>query len=279
MSIQATNAASVFQFERLSQFPLIHGVTSRDAALPGDGDINIAGRLSRSDAVANRRAWAAAIGIDASCVVTGRQVHGNRVRLVDQSDAGRGAEVIDEAVPETDGLVTRTVDLPLMVYTADCVPLIVYDPVEHALGVAHAGWRGTVSNVAYELVQTMRREFGSDAGNLVAGIGPSIGPCCYEVGDEVIEAWANTGLDRSRTAVKRVGIRLHLDLWKANQIALESAGVRADHVEVSRICTSCSSDRYFSRRAANGHRGLFATIAALRKRPDDDVVTGRRVLA
>lgn len=279
MSIQATNASSVFQFRRLSQFPLAHGVTSRDLALPGDGDINIAGRLSRSDAVANRRVWAAAIGIDADSLVTGRQVHGNRVRVVDQSDAGRGAEAIDTALPETDALITRTVDLPLMVYTADCVPLIVYDPVKHALGVAHAGWRGTVSVVAYELVQTMHREFGSDAGNLFAGIGPSIGPCCYEVGGEVIDAWANTGLDRDRTAVVCAGNRHHLDLWRANQLALQAAGILADQIEVSRICTSCSSDRYFSRRAANGHRGLFATIAALRKRPDDDVERGRRVLA
>jgi len=258
----------VYRFERLTRYPLRHGVTGRYSELPGDGDVNIAGRLAREQALENRAAWAEEIGIDASAIVSGRQVHGNRVEVVDHSDAGRGAALIEEAIPATDAIVTQAIGLPLLVYTADCVPIIAYDPLRHALGLAHVGWRGTVSNVAGALVEGMQNAFESNPADLLVGIGPSIGPCCYEVGDEVIDAWMDLGLTGCDQAVIPRGDRSHLDLWHANRIALEAAGVRRDHIEHSGICTCCASDRYFSRRAANGHRGLFATIAALDVLPE-----------
>ncbi len=263
MNQQPMTSLSIFQFTRLSRLPIVHGVTTRAEMLPGDGDINVAGRLPREDALANRCAWAEEIGVDASTIVTGRQIHGNHVRIVDETHAGCGSQSIEDALPETDALITRSVGLPLLVYTADCVPAIIYDPVEHALGVAHAGWRGTVSNIAGALVSEMVREFGSNPSNLVVGIGPSIGPCCYEVGQEVIDAWAALGLDQSGQAIRQVDSRYHLDLWRANELEFEAAGVASANIEASGICTQCQADRYFSRRAANGHRGLFATIAAL----------------
>lgn len=267
MKSSQLRALPVFRFERLGHYPLVHGVTTRETCLPGEGDINIAGGLPREAAIANRSLWASLIGVDANAIVSGRQVHGNRVQIVDEEYAGRGALLIEEAIPDTDALATQSIGLPLLIYTADCVSVIVYDPVEHALGLAHAGWRGTVADVGGALVAAMRGAFGCDPMNLVVGIGPSIGPCCYEVGDEVIDAWVALGLDAGRQAVTRLDRRFHLNLWRANGLAFETAGVPANQIEYSGICTRCHADRFFSRRAGGGHRGLFATVAALSSRP------------
>ncbi len=254
------------QLPRLLDYPLFHGITTRDPGLPGDGDINIAGRLPREQAVHNRAHWAHKIGVDPSRIVTGRQVHGNGVHIVDRSAAGRGATSIDTAIPGTDALATREIGLPLMVYTADCVPVIIYDPHEHAVGIAHAGWRGTVANVTGALVREMAAAWGSVPANLVACLGPSIGPCCYEVGDEVIDAWKAADVAGHAAAISRPEARFHFDLWRANTLELQVAGVRSENIDVVGLCTRCHADRFFSRRAGNGHRGLFATVVALTPR-------------
>ncbi len=264
----AVGDSTLFRFDGLARYPLIHAVTTRDPRLPGDGDINIAGRLPCDVAIANRRAWADLIGIDSTALVAGRQIHGTNVRAVDDHHRGFGAVQIEDAIPQSDALITRTIGLPLIIYTADCVPVLLYDPIEHALGLAHAGWRGTVGNIAGEVVAAMQAEFGTRPENLVVKLGPSIGPCCYEVGDEVIDAWRSSGIVQWSEAIVPKEPRAHLDLWRANELAFEAAGVPADHVEHSGICTCCHAKRYFSRRAAQGHRGLFATIAQLQPRPD-----------
>jgi YfiH family protein len=150
------------------------------------------------------------------------------------------------------------------------VPAIVYDPVQHAFGLAHAGWRGTVGNIAGKLVAAMSAEFGSNPADLVVKLGPSIGPCCYEVGDEVISAWLESELDPACAAVRPASPRAHLDLWHANSLAFEASGVPANQIEHAGLCTRCQADRFFSRRAGQGHRGLFATIGQLRPRPSSD---------
>jgi YfiH family protein len=259
-----TTTLPLYRFDRLSNAPITHGITTRVSTLPGDGDVNVAGRLPVEDARANRAAWCAEIGVDPIAIVSGRQVHGNRVQLVDAGDAGRGACSIEDAIPGTDALITQATGLPLLVYTADCVPAIIYDTTKHALGLAHAGWRGTVSNIAAAVVEAMKFEFGCDPSDLIVSLGPSIGPCCYEVGDEVIDAWRSLGVDQREDAVvSPAGERRNLDLWRANVLLFCAAGVPRDRIDVAGICTCCESDRFFSRRAGNGHRGLFATVAAL----------------
>ncbi len=257
---------SIFRFERLADYPVIHGVTSRDSDLPGDGDINIAGRLPREHAIQNRARWCEVIGVDSARIVTGRQAHGDRVRIVDRSDMGRGALSIEEAIPGTDALATREIGVPLMIYTADCVPIVLYDPNEHVVGLAHAGWRGTVKNVAGALVREMAQAFDANPADFRAYIGPSIGSCCYEVGEEVVGAWNATDVPDHMSAVSQPRERYHFDLWRANTLELRSAGVRTENIELAGICTKCHADQYFSRRAGNGHRGLFATIVELRPR-------------
>jgi len=129
----------------------------------------------------NQRRACRALGLEPTHLVNVRQVHSSRVQRVTAADCGR-------LVGELDALITDEPGVPMILRFADCTPIILYDPVRRALGVAHAGWRGTLSRIAQRTAQAMVQAFGSRPADLLAGVGPSIGACCYEVGPEVAEA-------------------------------------------------------------------------------------------
>ena len=185
----------------------------------------------------------------------------------DADGAGRsnvpGAGQI-RVVPDTDALITDRRRLALVVTAADCVPIYLYDPVRRVIGVAHAGWRGTVAGIAAATVRAMAVRFGCDPAQVHAAIGPSIGPCCYEVDEPVAGPVRQYYGDRAAALLRpaaRPG-RYMLDLWSANRLDLESAGVR--YVSTAGVCTSCRCDLLFSHRAENGTAGRGAAIIALR---------------
>lgn len=196
------------------------------------------------------------MGITASRVATGHQVHGNQVALVSGEDGGR-------AFPNTDGIVTTVPGLGLMLRFADCQPILLLDPARHALGLIHAGWRGLAQGVAYRAVEAMQRAFGSDPRDLVAALGPAIGPCCYVVGDNVAAAMGYA-LPNWRHVLKQEGSGWRFDLPAANAQQLAAAGVF--HIEQAGICTSCHNDEFYSHRAENGRTGRFAVLAYLKPR-------------
>ncbi len=238
----------VFRFDSLAGMPIIHGMSGRRPGDGHDGDVGH-GRGTTPEVIeANRTAFLDAVAIAPDALTVGRQTHGTRVEVVDAVSRGRGRFPEFDGFPATDGLVTADPTVALGVIVADCVPIVIYDPVAHAVGVVHAGWRGTVGGIAVEAVETMKRAFGSNPADLIAGIGPSIGPCCYQVGDDVIEAWNASELDRTGAAVCAGGT--HFDLWSANRIALAAAGVDERRVEISGVCVRCQIERYFSYRAA-----------------------------
>lgn len=264
------NRAAGLPIQKLKLFSghaIRHGFTSRTGLLPADGDISHATGPDPGTVRANRDRWADALGVDSRHLICAQQVHGNRVQVVTPDDAGRGYASYDDSIARTDALITQSPELPLAVFCADCVPMLLFDPVRRAIGAVHAGWRGTVTDIAGEVVRAMSDAFGTDPGELLAGIGPSIGRCCYEVGAEVIQAWASAGFDRWETAVDRAGGHLHFDLWVANTLALNAAGVPVSQIEVQGDCTRCQSDRYFSYRADGKRAGRFAGIISL-ERPD-----------
>lgn len=229
--------------------------------MPQDGDTSyVSGARDVASVSANRARWSALLGTTPDRWVCAQQVHGVGYAIVSEVDAGRGAESFEDALPETDILISRTPGLALTVFCADCTPILLWDPVQRVAGVVHAGWRGTVKNGAGVAVVAMEREIGSEPGDVLAFIGPSIGPCCYEVGSEVIDAWHSAGLDPIGQAVNHKGSKLHFDLWQANRIALMNAGVLAAHIEVAGTCTMCHADRWFSHRASKGTAGRFAAV-------------------
>jgi YfiH family protein len=197
----------------------------------------------------------------------GRQVHGSDVSVVAGSEIGCGATDVATAIPETDAMVTVIPDVPLVVLVADCCPISLFDPVNNAVGLVHAGWRGTAAGVAAAAVRKMILEYGSDPADVIAGIGPSIGACCYEVGEEVVEKFERAFPDLVGEVVRRSeGENPHFDLQRANRLILETAGMSEDHIENAGMCTSCRTDLFFSHRAENGNTGRFGTLIMLHDR-------------
>ena len=194
-----------------------------------------------------------ALELDVSRQIDRYIAHTNRVWHVDERHLGVEA-------PYSDAIVTRTANLSLVMTFADCQPLIAYDPVQHILGVAHAGWRGTLAGVALSLVRAMQAE-GSQASDLRAGLGPAIGNCCYEVGPDVLDH-ASSWPDSEAWFLPGKGDRLLLDMNAANESIFRRAGVI--HVEKSEQCTACNTDTFFSYRGERPITGRFALIASLR---------------
>jgi len=198
----------------------------------------------------NRRRLAAAAGFDAGSLVVGRQVHGTRIAAVGLRDRGRGADGQQSAIADVDGLLTHERGLPLMVSVADCVPVVlVAADRDGALRVAalHAGWRGLLAGMPARGVEAL-----GEHGPVVATVvGPSIGPCCFSVGDEVGRAF-----ERQYPGTWRDG---RVDLWTATVRQLAGAGVEERRITLAHVCTSCD-DRFFSHRRDAGRSGRQAGI-------------------
>ncbi len=210
----------------------------------------------------NRQAFCQALELPADRVVTAEQVHGDAVQLVTEADAGRGAQHYQEAIGGTDALITNVPDLPLMLFFADCVPVLIFDPVTRAIGVSHAGWKGTVAKIAQKTLLAMQQNFNTKPADCLVGIGPSIGPCCYEV-DEVVMSKLRDGFERWQELATPSGNRWQLNLWEANRQQLTEIGVAGSNITVSGICTAENTPVFFSHRAEAGRTGRIGAVIAL----------------
>jgi YfiH family protein len=261
-----TKGPRTYQFENVGGETLVHAVFTRLGGVSQGpfATLNVGHTVGdEPQAVAeNHRRVYASLGLAANQVVTPRQVHGNRVAVVAGRDAGR-------VVPNTDGLATTTPGLGLLLRFADCQPIFLYDPEHHALGLAHAGWRGVALGMARRLVEAMQESFGSQPRALLAGLGPAIGPCCYSVGHEVAAAMGYALPDWKRVMVPEGEDSWRLDLEAANAQLLAAAGVV--QIEQAGICTACRNDEFFSHRADGGRTGRFAVVAYLAPRAGPEV--------
>ncbi len=252
----------LLHFPSLAAFPgLVHAVSTRHGGVSAGGyaSLNLSTSTgdSRENVDANHHRLAAALNVPRERLTTTWQVHGT---LVMQATSDNQGVMISQA----DGIVTDTPELPLTQRYADCTPLLIYDPRRHAIGLGHAGWRGTVAGMARALVQAMTVGFGSDPADLTAVIGPAIGPCCYEVGPEVIAAVrvAFPVADALLTARDNGAAHGHFDLWAANRWQLEQAGV--GQIETAGVCTCCQRGTFFSHRGDGPVTGRFGAVMMLR---------------
>ena len=206
---------------------------------------------SRENVLENYAILGKALGFDPKNAVLSRQVHSSVVHVVTEDD--RGAGLYAPSLSDCDALVTNVPGLALVIFTADCTPILFFDPVTGAVGAAHAGWRGTVSAIAARTVETMRRVYGSRPGDIRAAIGPNIGVCHFETGEDVPAALRAAFGGEMETFIHPAGEKFKVDLKGVNARILANAGV--SRVEISSECTMCSPDRFWSHRITGGLRG------------------------
>ena len=251
----------VWHFENLLSFEnVMHFVTTRlgGSSNPPFESLNLG--LSSGDnpvrVAQNRRQLAAALGFNVESIVTSWQVHGDDVRIITRESIAEDASYCKMPKVSSDAMVTDVPNICITVVIADCAPVIFHDPKKNVIGIAHAGWRGTVKNIAGRVIDTLKDKFGCPSDDIIAGIGPSIGPCCYEVGTDVIEA-VQKNFDKPNGLLKEVGDdgKGYFDLWEANHRQLIEAGIPESNIELSGQCTMCRQDTFFSYRGEGQKSG------------------------
>lgn len=252
----------------LSSIPgVIHGLTHRVEGMgKANGNIGYSGDRDRDDAWEMRQLWCEAIGVEPGQMVLVGQVHGNGVLEARMEHAGAGAAPGSAQVGYADALMTDHTGLVLTTLHADCLPILIVDPERRAIAAIHAGWRGTVLDVAGATVTAMQKRYGSNPAVLLVYLGPAIGGCCNEVGPEVTEAWREQAADLgplAELAVTKPGPKEHFDVPRANTLLLQRAGVQYENIEVSAICTQCNTDAWFSHRGHGPSAGRQAALIML----------------
>lgn len=217
----------------------------------------------------NRHLWFEEWDMVQNEVVLGEQIHGIRIYHVAEGDEGRGCDSLGTAVAGVDGLMTGS-KVALMALFADCVPVFFYHPDLKMVGIAHAGWKGTSGKIVMQMLEEFR-SLGGDPGETWAAIGPSIGPCCYEVDQRVIDEFQENFSNMPFLQSGRSGHAM-LDLKAANEMILKEAGIPQERIWVARECTACHTDCFFSHRVEGPYTGRMAGwIRQLPKREDSHV--------
>ncbi len=202
-----------------------------------------------------------ALGCSAERVVMSRQVHRTAIRNVTAADCGKGV-TRERDEEDYDGLLTDEPNVVLCTLYADCVPLFFVDPVRRVVGTSHSGWRGTAAQIGRVTVERMVRDYGCRREDIRAAVGPSIGPCCFEVDTPVFEVFAQMPLF-DESCVRRHGEKYDIDLWEINRRILLDAGVEAAHITVTDLCTRCHPDVFWSHRVTGAARGSLAGMIAI----------------
>ena len=219
------------------------------------------------DVLKNRRKFIQSLGFGLEDIVTPNQVHGDKIFRVEEVHRGRGSKNYADSIPETDALITNVPDLPLMLCFADCVPILFADEVNGAVGITHAGWKGTMKKIAAKTFQAMQENFGTTTKSCFVAIAPSIGKCCFEVGEEVLNACKKTFPNNPELIEEREG-KFFVDLQTANKIQLLEVGLPEENIDIAGDCTCCKSSWYFSYRAAKKNNfsdtGRIAAVIGLR---------------
>jgi len=211
----------------------------------------------------NYRIFCQSAGIDHTRLVHTKQTHGVEILVANETDAGKGITK-ERDYDSIDAVITNVKGLPLCTHYADCVPVFFLDPVKGVAGMAHAGWRGTAAEIPRLTVEKMAAEFGCDPKDILAGIAPSIGKCCFEVDDPVMDKMKLIeGINLESTYTAKSGGKYMLDLKAVNREVLIKAGLLPENITVCDICTCCQHDTFHSHRATQGRRGSLAGIIEL----------------
>ena len=269
MNLHENRGVTFLTFPSFEQYPFVrHAFSTRLGGVSQNefSSMNLSFHRGDSDdhVFENYRRFCAAVGFDYNTLVASSQDHHTFIRRVGYEQAGIGIWRPKD-IQSVDGLVTNEPNVTLVTYYADCVPLYFLDPVKHAIGLAHAGWRGTVARIGEKMVTNMQKEFGSNPNDIIAAIGPSIGPCCYEVDEPVQQQFAALEDLAPIDFIKAMSNgKYMLNLWEVNRRILLRAGILEQNITVAQLCTKCNSDLLFSHRVMGAARGGLAAMLALK---------------
>lgn len=260
MGFVNANFTNRYVFDALIDEPIIHGVFTRAGGVSPEpwSSLNLGGLNgdARENVVENRKRIFDDINRDVRSIFDVWQVHSCDVICTNQP------RPLDEMHKKADAILTDNPEITLMMRFADCVPLLFYDPFARVVGIAHAGWQGTVKNIAGATVKAMKDNYHSRPENIIVGIGPSIGVDHYEVGEDVVQQVRIVlHNDIQGVVINRHG-HTYLDLWEVNKRLLVDAGVH--HVNKANICTACDTTLWYSHRAEKGKTGRFGSVIALK---------------
>jgi polyphenol oxidase len=254
----------------LQDAQILHAFSTRQGGVsaPPFASLNLGMSVGdeRAQVEENRRRFFGGLGVDAAQVVRVYQAHGNGVLCVDDAvtrQAGFPESLVDRA-RTFDALVTNRPGLALTVSTADCVPILIHDPVRRAIAAVHAGWRGTAGRIVATALAALREAYGTDPADCRAAIGPCIRACCFEVDAPVVEAMASALADWETHATATRPGHWQLDLAGINRALLERAGMRPGNIADLGLCTSCRTDLFFSHRRDKGRTGRLMNFILLR---------------
>jgi len=282
LDLKFKNEENIFDIKEVDHVPVLrypllnatgvvcHGVSTRDGGVSEGIYRSMNLSFSRGDqpekVMENYRRIAKTVGVSIENMVCSAQTHTTNVKIVTEKDAGKGV-TREKDYTDVDGLITNVPGLCLVTFYADCVPLLFVDPTERVIAASHSGWRGTVGRIGKVTIEKMRDEFGCKPEHIYTAIGPSICQDCYEVSEDVIEQFRE-GFEEThwnRLFYKKENGKYQLNLWAANEIILQEAGIVPSHMAVTNLCTCCNPEHLFSHRASQGKRGNLAAFIALKE--------------
>lgn len=268
---KAKNGVEYFSFEALEKYEgLINGFSTRIGGVSEGPYASMNLSFSREPdnkkgVLENYKRMAEALGVKEDSFVLSYQEHSTNVRVVGKSDMGKGVSV-ERDYRNIDGLITDERGITLGAFFADCIPLYFYDRKKQVIGLAHSGWRGTCKKMGAVMIDEMTKNFGTDAKDVIACIGPGICQDCYQVSEDVYEEFSKNFRREDIESIFREDGKNHfrLSLWKANETVLKEAGVLPENIFTSNICTACNPDLLYSHRIMGDIRGNMAAFLALK---------------
>ena len=279
--IHSVNGVDYITFDKLDKAGVVHAFSTRTGGVSEGylGSMNLS--FHRGDdpdkVMENHQRFAKAVGYDHTKLVFSDQVHKTDIYKVTEADAGKGIVRISDIIG-IDGLMTNVPGIPLMTFYADCVPIYFYDSVRKVVAMNHSGWKGTVHRMGQKTIEAMGEAFGTKPEDLRVCIGPSICRDCYEVSEDVADAFkeefgAEISQDDSTSCYSWNGKSIlmnkgngkyQLDLWGANRLVLLDAGILPEHLAVTNVCTKCNPDLLYSHRVMGDKRGNLAAFLSLK---------------
>lgn len=241
----------------LSAFSTTHGgvSTGKQASM----NLGFYSDISMDNVRENFRIFGDAVGFDIKNVVVTRQIHDNYVHTPFCSDAGK-MMVNDDKIVVADGQITDSNHFVLSKLFADCVPIYLFDPCKRVISLLHAGWRGTLKDIVSKGILRMVEDYGCNVNNILAAIGPSIGPCCFEVDKPVADLF----LDFENCVTKKQNDKYLVDLWRISYLQMIRTGIKDANITISELCTYCKKDDFFSYRREKGETGRMVGFLKLK---------------